>query len=111
MTTPYASGRRALGICDRCGRTCDYKALQYQIFDQKNQQIKVCPECLDEDQPQLQVGRIPINDPQALYQPRPDTGIQGNQTKNSRWLFAWDPVGSNLFPMAISVGQVTASSS
>ena len=32
----------------------------------------VCGSCLDPDQPQLQVGRYPINDPQALQYPRPD---------------------------------------
>lgn len=101
----------ALGICDRCGRTCSYKDLKYQIFDQRNQQIKVCPDCLDQDQPQLQVGRVPINDPQGLYQPRPDTGIGGNEISNSRWLFSWAPVAQNIFPIASAIGQVTASSS
>lgn len=110
MTTQYAAGKRALAICDRCGRTCKYRELKYQIFNQQNQQIRVCPSCLDQDEPQLQVGRIPVNDPQALYQPRPDTGISGNEDTNSRWLFAWNPVGANIFPMVAAVGQVTASS-
>jgi len=33
--------------------------------------LLVCPECLDKDQPQLQLGRWPVNDPQALENPRP----------------------------------------
>ena len=111
MAVQYASGNRALGICDRCGRTCKYQDLQYQIFDQRNTQLKVCPDCLDQDQPQLQVGRTPINDPQALYQARPDTGIYGNEVTNSRWLFAWNPVAANIFTIQSAVGQVTASSS
>lgn len=111
MSVQYASGNSALGICDICGFTCKYKELTYQIFDQKNTQLKVCPACVDEDNPQLQVGRIPVNDPQALYQARPDTGIGGAETTNSRWLFSWNPVAQNIFPIATEVGQVTAEGS
>ena len=43
---------------------------------------------IDEDQPQLQLGRIRTLDPQALRNARPDTA-QGE----SRKFFAFDPVG------------------
>ena len=36
----------------------------------------VCPECWDPDQPQLQLGRWPINDPQAIRNPRPPQGLE-----------------------------------
>lgn len=75
MPVAFAAGKRALGLCDRCGRTCLYRELQYQIYNLRNLRIKVCPGCLDKDQPQLQVGRVPTDDPQGLYDPRPDTNI------------------------------------
>jgi hypothetical protein len=49
--------------------------------------IKVCNECWEPDQPQLQLGMYPVNDPQAVREPRPDTsyyasGTSGLQTQN-----------------------------
>jgi len=108
MSVSYASGKNALGLCDRCGKTCRYRDLRYQVVNQQNTRLKVCTDCLDVDQPQLQVGRYAIVDPQALIEPRPDTSIGGIETTNSRWLFSWDPVGANIFPARASVGQVTA---
>jgi hypothetical protein len=35
--------------------------------------IKACSECWDGDHPQLKLGEFPVNDPQALRDPRPDT--------------------------------------
>ena len=32
----------------------------------------VCPTCWDPDQPQLQLGMYPVDDPQGLRDPRPD---------------------------------------
>lgn len=72
MTRPFARGERALGICDRCGFTYLLKELKEQVEDARLTGLLVCYECLDEDQPQLQLGKIPINDPQALQNPRPD---------------------------------------
>jgi hypothetical protein len=45
--------------------------LVFQPFAQKITKIRVCSECLDVDHPQLMLGRIPINDPIALRDPRP----------------------------------------
>jgi hypothetical protein len=39
----------------------------------KNVNILVCPECWEADHPQLKIGMYPINDPQAVRNPRPDT--------------------------------------
>lgn len=73
MTQPYASGKHALGLCDRCGRQRKLTDLVYQILDGKNTNWLVCPEdCLEQDQPQYQIGRYPIVDPQAIQNPRPD---------------------------------------
>jgi len=51
----------------------------------KNVKIKVCPTCWEPDQPQLSLGMYPVNDPQAVREPRPDlsywqSGMTGLQT-------------------------------
>ena len=71
MTTKYARGTRAFGFCDRCQFRYPLGELVFQVFAQKITKIRVCSECLDVDHPQLMLGRIPINDPIALRDPRP----------------------------------------
>jgi len=41
---------------------------------------KLCPECWDPDQPQLQLGMYPVDDPQAVREPRPDVSYQASGT-------------------------------
>ena len=53
--------------------------------------LLVCRACLDQDQPQLQLGKQKIFDPQSLFDPRPDNSRQGSVT-----LFGWQPVGNPL---------------
>lgn len=53
-----------------------------------------CPDCLDQDQPQLQLGLVAVDDPQSLQDPRPDVDRQTSTT-----YFGWAPVGSILFDM------------
>ena len=74
MSQPFASGRKALGICDRCGFTYLLHELRNQVVDLHRTGLLVCPACLDQDQPQLQLGSVAVSDPQALENPRPDTG-------------------------------------
>ena len=78
--------------------------------------IKVCPQCWEPDQPQLQLGMYPVDDPQALREPRPDlsykqsgyTGLQllpdatsdkdgdGTPGEGSRvFQWGWNPVGGS----------------
>jgi hypothetical protein len=87
VVSVWAKGSRAFGFCDYCG-------FRYPLHELKNEYvnlvltgIKACPSCWSEDHPQLQVGRYPIDDPQALQDPRPDIGIVEN-----RGLFGWDPL-------------------
>jgi hypothetical protein len=113
MTVPYARGKKAFGFCDRCGFRYNLKELKYQIINQRNSKLKVCHECMDEDHPQLQLGRYPVNDPQALFEPRPDLTIQSGRQLNSWSLFGIVYAGGNpiqtVFPvMTCGVGQVKA---
>lgn len=103
MSTKYARGSKARGLCDRCG--CEYKLsqLRYEIFDERRNGLRVCGWCLDKDQPQLQLGRTPIDDPQALFDPRPDIDKLG-----STQLFGWKPVGNPLTnTITVELGMVT----
>ena len=87
----YAVGKKALGQCDRCGFSYKLNTLQYQIEDGKRNGLRVCYDCLDEDQPQLKIGEVNTNDPQNLYNARVDTG-----KTNSTSYAAFDPIGGGV---------------
>lgn len=72
MTTMFASGKFAIAECDRCGFRYKLTALKKLTIKTKNVSIKVCKECWEMDQPQLQLGMYPVNDPQAVREPRRD---------------------------------------
>jgi len=127
MATPFASGKYAIAECDRCGQRYKLKQLKMEVIKTKLYQLKVCEACWDPDQPQLQLGMYPVYDPQALYQPRPDTtyvtaglNAAGNLTGGSRDIqWGWAPVGGasnfdagltpNYLVATTSVGTVTVS--
>lgn len=102
MTVKYAKGKLAFGFCDTCGQRYDLKDLKVQIVAGRTTNIKNCPYCLDKDQPQYFLGRVPINDPQALRNPRPDTA-----QVESRELWGWNPVGNNAVYASGEVGVIT----
>ena len=72
MPSKYSSGKYAIAECDRCGQRFMLKELRKQTLKTKMYNVKVCPECWDPDHPQLQLGMYPVNDPQAVREPRPD---------------------------------------
>lgn len=74
MGTAFASGKWALALCDRCGQTYKLKELKVETVRGRPTSIKTCPVCWDADHPQNRLGETPVNDPQALRDPRPDTG-------------------------------------
>lgn len=80
MPSKYASGKYAIAECDRCAQRYKLKELRKQVLKTKIYNIKVCPSCWDPDQPQLQLGMYPVNDPQAVREPRPDVSylVSGN---------------------------------
>jgi hypothetical protein len=126
MPSKFASGRWAISQCDRCNFRFPLKKLRRLVIKTKNINILVCPECWEPDQPQLQLGLYPINDPQALRNPRPDSNsyitsgvnVDGNPSGGSR-IFQWGyaPVGGaranaagltpNNLALGITLGTVT----
>ena len=80
MPSKYASAKHSIAECDRCGQRFKLKELHIQTLKTKPYEVKVCKECWDPDHPQLQLGMYPVNDPQAVRQPRPDVSyfVSGN---------------------------------
>lgn len=101
ITNMYAQGKKALGICDRCGFTYKLNELKYETENKVRNGLRVCHECFDPDHPQFDVNRVATIDPQALYDARVDTG-----EAESAKLFGFDPVTSTGIIMRGSVGTV-----
>ena len=86
MPIKFASAKNSIAQCDRCGFRFKLKQLKRLVIKTKNVNILVCPECWEPDQPQLSLGLYPVNDPQAVRNPRPDSpgyyqsGLNGLQT-------------------------------
>ncbi len=103
MPNRFASGKRAIAECDRCGFRYKLKQLRSLTIKTKNTNILVCPTCWEPDQPQLQLGMYPVDDPQALRNPRPDNSywqsgldVDGYPSEGSRVVqWGWNPVGLN----------------
>jgi hypothetical protein len=118
MGNRFASGKNSIAMCDRCGFQYKLTSLRKEIQKTKLYNLLVCPTCWDPDQPQLLLGMFPVDDPQAVRNPRRDTtyytaGTNGLQIENSdstnidavgfptggsrdiQW--GWNPVGGARF--------------
>ena len=120
MGNRFASGKYSLAECDRCGQRYKLKQLKFEVIKTKLYQLKVCDECWDPDQPQLQLGMYPVDDPQAVMQPRPDTtyvtsgvNVDGYPSGGSRDIqWGWQPVGgSSFFDVALTPNYLVATTS
>jgi hypothetical protein len=76
MPSKYASGKHSIAECDRCGFRFKLKDLRKLTIKTKQVSIKVCQNCWEPDQPQLSLGLYPVNDPQAVREPRPDVSYR-----------------------------------
>ena len=72
MGNRFASAKNSIAQCDRCDFRFKLKQLRPLIIKTKKVNLLVCPTCWEPDQPQLQLGMFPVDDPQALRNPRPD---------------------------------------
>lgn len=133
MGNRFSSAKNSIAECDRCGFRYKLKELKKLTIKTKQVAIKVCKTCWEQDQPQLQLGMYPVQDPQAVREPRRDnsyyqagyTGLQlttntdfGDPSGGSRvFQWGWAPVGgasggdAGLTPNALApvgvVGSVT----
>ena len=135
MSNQFSSGKHSIAECDICGFRFKLKQLKNLVIKTKNVNIKACPTCWSPDHPQLQLGMWPVEDPQAVRNPRRDqsywqsgkTGLQvevypatdddlsfGGPAGGSRdYQWGWMPVGfqnalvgSNIQNDLLAVGQV-----
>lgn len=129
MPNRFASGKYSIAMCDICGFQFKLKKLRSQVVKTKQINDKVCPECWSPDHPQLQLGMYPVEDPQAVRQPRRDTtyvtsginvdGFPSGGSRDIQW--GWNPVGGasqydsgltpNYLALTVSIGTVTISTS
>jgi hypothetical protein len=101
MGNRFASGKNSIAICDRCGFQFKLTVLRKEVIKTKTYNLLVCNECWDPDQPQLQLGMYPVDDPQAVRNPRRDTSYvtaglnaDGEPSGGSRDIqWGWAPVG------------------
>jgi len=125
MSNRFASGKNSIAECDRCGQRYKLKKLKFEVIKTKQYKLNVCPECWDPDQPQLLLGMFPVDDPQAVRNPRPDntyyqsgttsTGSIGGGSRIIQW--GWNPVGGsrsfdsaltpNYLALSTGIGTVT----
>ena len=125
MPNQFSSGKNSIAECDRCGFRYKLTELKPLTIKTKVTNIIVCPTCWEPDQPQLLLGMYPVNDPQAVRNPRPDNsyvtsgvgndGYPGGGSRIIQW--GWNPVGGskqfdaaltpNNLALTISIGTVT----
>ena len=103
MGNRFASGKNAIAECDRCGMRYKLTQLKKEVIKTKTYNLLVCPTCWDPDQPQLQLGMYPVDDPQGIRDPRPDlsyyqagyTCLQITNTPSSSEESDGDPSGGS----------------
>lgn len=91
----YAKGSKAYGYCDRSGFRYPLNELVYEYKDGVRTGFRIGSDIVDPDQPQNFLGRVKINDPQALRDPRPDRSHDS--------LFGFNPVGN---PAQYAIGDI-----
>lgn len=125
MANRFASGKNSIAECDRCGFRFKLTKLRREVVKTKNYELLVCGPCWDPDQPQLQLGMYPVDDPQGVRNPRPDRSYQvsgldvegylGGGSRIFQW--GWNPVGGasffdagltpNSLNLVVQIGTVT----
>lgn len=125
MGNRFSSGIHSIAECDVCGQRYKLKQLKPLVVKTKQINVMACPECWNPDHPQLQLGMYPVDDPQAVRNPRRDItytqsgittlGTIGEGSRIIQW--GWSPVGGARFSAAglvpndlvaiAQVGQVT----
>jgi len=125
MGNRYASGKNSIAMCDRCGQRYKLTELKKEVQKQRIFNLLVCQQCWDPDHPQLMLGTFPVDDPQAVRNPRTDTtyevsgpmvdGYNGGGSRDIQW--GWRPIGGassfdavltqNYLVGTTSVGTVT----
>ena len=99
MSNRFASSKKAIAECDVCGFRYKLRELKKLVRKGIDTNIKACPECWNPDQPQLKLGETPVDDPQAIRDPRPDFAGYV-QNRDRQW--GWNPVGMGFDPFNLT---------
>jgi len=109
VSNRFASDKNAIGLCDVCGFQYKLRTLRDLVVKGTDTNIKACRECWNPSQPQLRLGEFPVDDPQALRNPRPDTslGVSGNtSSRDIQW--GWNPVGGGVDPYNLTPNNLVS---
>lgn len=102
MSGPFASGRKARGICDVCGFSYKLQELREVVKNRVPTGVKACPKCWDPHHPQDDHGLYRVEDAQAIQGSRSDKA----ELSAARALYFQVPeavVMARLEPVGVSV--------
>ncbi len=109
MASRFASAKRALAECDICGFQYKLRELKNLIRKGKDTNLKACPTCWNPDHPQLKLGEFPVDDPQAIRNPRPDRSLGDAGSTSSRQIqYGFNPVGVGRDPFGLTPNDLVA---
>ena len=109
MAEKFASTKQAIALCDICGFEYKLHSLKNVFVKGRNTNIKACHSCWDPDHPQLRLGEFPVDDAQAIRDPRPDQSLGAGGPDSSldiQW--GWNPVGGGQDPYNLTPNQLLA---
>jgi|TARA_R110001592_G_scaffold148726_1_gene373939 hypothetical protein len=108
MSNRFSSNNKALAECDICGFRYKLRELRSLIVRGRDTNTKACTECWSSDHPQNRQGMYPVDDPQAIRDPRPD--FAGYATSRAQ-IYSGSQFNKLSFVTSASVGQVTVTTS
>ncbi len=109
MYNRFASTKRAIAECDICGFQYKLRELREIIRKGKTTNLKACHECWSPDHPQLKLGEFPVDDPQAIRDPRPDRSLGDAGKNSSRQIqYGFNPVGVGRDPFGLTPNDLVA---
>jgi len=109
MSNRFASTKRAIAECDICGFQFKLRELKELIRKGKTTNLKACHECWNPDHPQLKLGEFPVDDPQAIRDPRPDRSLGEAGSNSSRQIqYSFNPVGAGRDPFGLTPNSLVA---
>ena len=105
----YAKAKYAFGFCDKTGFRYPLKDLVPEYNNGVKTGFLVGRDVVDPDQPQNFLGRLKINDPQSLRDPRPDRSLGPSGDNSSRGIqWGWNPVGAGSDPFNLTPNNLVA---
>ncbi len=108
MSQRFASAQNAIAICDICGFQYKLRELRQLIVKGNKTNLKACPECWNPDQPQNRLGEFPIDDPQAVRDPRSDAAELAASRAHIQPINPSLVLGSGQIGQVVIVGAINA---